>query len=182
MHIMPTKAIAIAAAMGAAVFLQSLPALAAEAALPVPQHMATGGDSAALDTVILAARRYAAFWNTGEAAYAQQALAPGFVDRTLPPGREQGNGGPLQASRGFRAAVPDLTVQVTDMVAAGDRVTVRLVFSGHFSGKFGEVQGKGQAINFQAFDMYRVQDGRIADNWHLEDNLTLLRQMGIIAP
>jgi hypothetical protein len=30
--------------------------------------------------------------------------------------------------------------------------------------------------------MYRVQDGRIADNWHLEDNLTLLRQMGIIAP
>jgi hypothetical protein len=25
----------------------------------------------------------------------------------------------------------------------------------------------------------KVEDGRIADNWHLEDNLTLLKQMGI---
>jgi hypothetical protein len=25
-----------------------------------------------------------------------------------------------------------------------------------------------------------VVDGRIAENWHLEDNLTLLQQMGIM--
>ncbi|MDB5988637.1 MAG: hypothetical protein JWQ10_40, partial [Herbaspirillum sp.] len=38
----------------------------------------------------------------------------------------------------------------------------------------------GQIIDFQAFDLYRVADGRITDNWHLEDNLTLLQQMGIV--
>lgn len=26
----------------------------------------------------------------------------------------------------------------------------------------------------------RVQDGRITDNWHLEDNLTFLRQVGLL--
>ena len=111
---------------------------------------------------------------------AVEVLAQLLTDRTLPPGREQGTAGPLQASRTFRGAVPDLRVEVTDMVAAGDRVTVRLHFIGHFTGQFGKVQGKGQAIDFQAFDLYRVVKGRIADNWHLEDNLTLLRQMGVV--
>ena len=34
----------------------------------------------------------------------------------------------------------------------------------------------------QAFDLYRVKDGRIVENWHLEDNLTLLKQLGAIKP
>lgn len=27
-----------------------------------------------------------------------------------------------------------------------------------------------------------VKDGRIVENWHLEDNLTLLKQLGAIKP
>ncbi|PHV07469.1 ester cyclase [Janthinobacterium sp. BJB412] len=158
----------------------SMTVLASDAVLPVPQHIASAASSPELEAVMLAARRYAAFWNSGDPAYAEQALAVDFTDRTLPPGREQGLPGPLQASRTFRGAVPDLKVEVTDMVAAGDRVTVRLHFTGHFTGQFGKVQGKGQAIDFQAFDLYRVVKGRIADNWHLEDNLTLLQQMGVV--
>ena len=66
------------------------------------------------------------------------------------------------------------------MVAAGDRVAMLLHFTGHFIGQFGKVQGRGQVIDFQAFDLYRVVDGRITDNWHLEDNPTLLQQMGVV--
>jgi predicted ester cyclase len=154
----------------------------AAAGLPAPGRVFSAAATPELEAVMLAARRYAAFWNSGDPAYARQALAPGFIDRTLPEGREQGTAGPLQASRNFRAAVPDLAAEVTDMVAAGDRVVVRLHFTGHFTGQFGQVQGQGQAIDFQAFDLYRVADGKIADNWHLEDNLALLRQMGVIRP
>ncbi|GJJ05184.1 hypothetical protein RugamoR64_57220 [Duganella rhizosphaerae] len=138
------------------------------------------GAANADDLTVQAARRYAAFWNTGDPALARQALSPDFMDRTLPAGREQGVNGPLQASKGFRTAVPDLKAEITDMVVDGDRVAVHLHFSGHFTGTFGATQGKGQSIDFQAFDLYRVADGRIAENWHLEDNLTLLQQMGIV--
>lgn len=34
-------------------------------------------------------------------------------------------------------------------------------------------------IGFQALDLYRIADGKIAENWHLEDKQTLLRQMGL---
>jgi len=132
------------------------------------------------DPVVDAARTYAAFWNTGDPVLARKALSPSFIDRTLPAGRVQGVEGPLQASSGFRTAVPDLKAEATHIIPNGEYVSVRLHFTGHFSGRFGEVQGRGQAIDFQAFDLYHVVDGRIAENWHLEDNLTLLQQMGIM--
>lgn len=129
---------------------------------------------------ILAARRYDTFWNNGEEELAGSALAADFMDRTLPPGRTQGVSGPIAASKLFRSAVPDLTCEIEQMIVAGDRVVSHLHFHGHFNGRFGDVQGKGQAIDFIATDIYRVKDGRIAENWHLEDNLTLLQQLGQI--
>jgi len=153
-----------------------------DAALPMPHHVAVDIASPQSAAVALAARRYAAFWNTGDEAYAQLALSPGFIDRTLPDGRPQGPNGPLQASKGFRAAVPDLHAEIDELVVAGDRASVHLHFHGHFSGQFGNLKGNGQPVDFQAFDLYRVQDGRIVENWHLEDNLTLLKQLGAIKP
>jgi predicted ester cyclase len=150
-----------------------------DAALPAPHHLAVDTDSPRT-AVVLAARRYAAFWNTGNEAYARLALSPEFIDRTLPDGRVQGPNGPLQASKGFRAAVPDLRAEVDDVVVAGDRTSVHLHFHGHFTGQFQNLTGNGQRVDFQPFDPYRVQDGRIVENWHLEDNLTLLKQLGAV--
>ncbi len=163
----------------ASAFLAATLAGADTEILPQPHHLAVTDTRA---SVILAARRYAAFWNTGDTRYADLALSPDFIDRTLPAGRPQGPLGPRQASAGFRTAVPDLTAQMDDVVVSQDRVAVHLHFKGHFTGRFGNVQGTGQTIDFQAFDLYRVANGRIAENWHLEDNLALLQQMGIVKP
>jgi predicted ester cyclase len=132
------------------------------------------------DAVIKAARAFYEFWNTGDDALLKQAIAPDFIDRTLPSGRPQGPQGPAFASHQFRAAVPDLGVEVKKMIVAGDYVTVHMVFTGHFTGTFGRTQGKGQSINFIATDLLKVTDGRITDNWHIEDNLTLMKQFGLI--
>ena len=128
----------------------------------------------------LAARRYDTFWNNGDEALAKAALSRQFIDRTPPPGRAQGPQGPLQASKTFRQAVPDLSCEVEQMLVVGDRVVSHLHFAGHFTGSFNGIQGKGQPIDFIATDIYRVADGKIVENWHLEDNLTLLKQLGVI--
>jgi len=104
----------------------------------------------------------------------------GDIPSTLPPGRAQGVEGPLKASRAFRAAVPDLRCEVLQMIVAGDRVTAALRFTGHFTGTLGEHQGQGQAIDFIAMDIYRIADGRIAEDWHLEENLAFMRQAGLV--
>ena len=131
------------------------------------------------DAQVIAAWRYDTFWNTGDEALASAALAPNFVDKTLPTGRPQGVAGPA-ASKLIRFAIPDIRCEIEQMIVAGDRVVAHLRFRGHFTGRFEQIQGQGQTINFIATDIYRVADGRIAENWHIEDNLTLQQELGLI--
>ena len=140
-------------------------------AVPIPD--------AQREAALKAVRAFYDFWNTGDEALLQEAVAPNFTDHTLPPGRPQGPEEPAFASRRFRAAVPDLKVTVEKMIVAGDYVTVHMNFTGHFTGRFGQTQGKGQPIPFIATDLVKIENGRIADNWHIEDNLTLLQEMGV---
>jgi predicted ester cyclase len=155
----------------------------AEENLPASQSIVVAaGEEEAAQPIILAARRYAAFWNTGEARYAEAALAQNFVDRTLPSGRRQGVKGVLEASKNFRAAIPDLKAEIEELLVVNDRAVVRYSFTGHFSGSFKDLKGDGREISFRAVDIYRVQNERISDNWHLEDNLSLMQQLGVVTP
>ena len=126
------------------------------------------------------AREYASFWNTGNETLARNALAAGFIDKTPPEGRKQGPEGAILASRAFRAAVPDLRCDVEQMIISGDRVVSHLHFHGTFTGTFGKLKGKGQKIDFIATDIYEINAGKIVANWHIEDNLTLMKQLGAL--
>jgi predicted ester cyclase len=166
----------------AATMLASLPTFADDDLVRAHETIADASLAPAQrDAELLAARRYATFWHTGDARYARAALAPGFTDRTLPPGRAQGEPGPLAASAFVRTAIPDLQADLQQMIVAGDRVTMHYRFRGHFTGRWADTQGNGQAVDFIATDIYRIADGKIADNWHIEDNLTLMQQLGLVA-
>jgi predicted ester cyclase len=167
-----------------AFFVPLLPAVASSnIALSRAGHVVVDPSlpKAQADAQILAALRYDTFWNTGDPALAKLALAPDFTDRTLPSGRVQGISGALAASATVRQAVPDLTCEIEQMLVVGDRVVTHLHFHGHFTGHFVETQGRGQSIDFVATDIYRIAKGRIHDNWHIEDTLTFLRQLGVVA-
>lgn len=168
------------------VFSGALPTVAAQRAdlqLVVPATLINDLSlpKAQADAQILAARRYDTFWSNGDATLAHAALAPNFMDRTLPPGRQQGIAGPLAASAAFHSSVPDLHCDVVQMIVSGDRVVAHMRFTGHFTGAFHGTHGHGQRVDFIATDIYRIADGQITDNWHLEDNLTFLQQIGLAA-
>jgi predicted ester cyclase len=169
----------------AAVFLVASIASAAIWAgerLSSPEHLQTakGLSKQEAASLLETAQQYYTFWDTGIEDYAKKALAHDFIDLNLPEGRPQGPNGPLVASVGFRQAVPDLTVTVKSVYILKNKVISQLLFKGHFTGTFGKLKGEGQAIRFSAVDMYTIENGKIIENWHLEDNLTLLQQMGVV--
>ncbi|WP_223488611.1 ester cyclase [Pseudomonas sp. A-RE-19] len=165
--------------LGLAVALLASPFACAETALLQPQTLIVDQSlpKAQRDAMELAARRYGSFWNTGEEALAKAALAEQFIDKTPPEGRVQGPTGPLLASKFFRTAVPDLSCEIEQMIVAGDRVVVHLHFRGHFTGPFKALKGQGQRVDFRATDIYQIDNGRIAANWHIEDNISLMQQL-----
>jgi predicted ester cyclase len=179
----------LAATVALALFTPSMPFVVSgqrlsEGSLPQPKLVIIDKSLAADETQksVHAATLFYAFWDTGDLKFSKLALATNFNDHTLPKGRPQGVEGPLFASRNFRRAVPDLRCDIEQLIVAGDRVVAHLHFSGHFNGAFGQKQGAGQTVDFIATDILRMQHGRITDNWHIEDNLTLMRQLGIVQP
>ena len=167
------------AILSAVIALDAVSARSADLVKPEEIIVASAITPSERDAELDAARAFYDFWNTGDVAFLKRAIADDFIDRTLPPGRPQGSEGPVFASRTFRDAVPDLKVTVHKMILAGPYVTVHMSFAGHFTGVFGMVKGDGQPVSFNATDLLKIQNGRITDNWHIEDNLTLLQQMGI---
>ena len=88
----------------------------------------------------------------------------------------------LEASKNFRAAIPDLKAAIEELLVVNDRAVVRYSFTGHFTGSFKDLKGDGREVSFRAVDIYRVQNGQISDNWHLEDNFSLMQQLGVVTP
>ena len=78
----------------------------------------------------------------------------------------------------MRRAFPDLRAEIEDIVAADDRVALRLRFRGTHSGEFLGIPATGRPIEYVSHEFYRVADGLIAEEWICSDMATLFRQLG----
>jgi steroid delta-isomerase-like uncharacterized protein len=78
----------------------------------------------------------------------------------------------------FRA-MPDFRYTVKQVVADGDRVWVYSTTTAtHTGGPWLDVPPTGNRLNFDVVDMFRIEDGKIAEHWDVADTLSLFSQLG----
>jgi len=78
----------------------------------------------------------------------------------------------------MKRAFPDLQAQIEDIVAADDRVALRLRFRGTHAGEFLGIPATGRQIEYVSHEFYRIAGGLIAEEWICSDMATLFRQLG----
>lgn len=79
--------------------------------------------------------------------------------------------------QGFGKLLPDLTWKIEEVLVAGDRVIVRSEASATPAGEFFGVPVTGRSFRVMAIDVHTVQDGKLAQVFHVEDWATALRQL-----
>ncbi len=105
-----------------------------------------------------------------------------FVDHFRPRGR------PLPATtrpaEGFQryygmflAAFPDATMQIEEQIAERDLVVTRKTFRGTHLGEQWGLPPTGNRVQVEFIDIFRLQDGQIAEHWHHFDFEELYSQM-----
>jgi steroid delta-isomerase-like uncharacterized protein len=127
-------------------------------------------------------RRFYESWNSGTINFADL-VAEDIVNHQPEAEPERGRDRFADAVGQVMAAVPDSQWTISDVLADGDRVAVRITWSG----TYGAPQFRGLSIDapgaFSAehIHIYRVADGKLAEHWVVRDDLTMLRQLGAMA-
>ena len=81
-----------------------------------------------------------------------------------------------------RAAFEHLEVTVEDMVAEGDRVAARFTARGIHKGTFMGRPATGKSITMTGIEIFRIENGRIAELWGEANLRGLMQQLGILPP
>ena len=80
----------------------------------------------------------------------------------------------------FNKAFPDLTRDIVDLVAEGDKVAVSINVTGTYKGEFQGIPATGKQVSFTAMDILTIIDGKITEEWATADIMGLMQQIGAI--
>ena len=83
-------------------------------------------------------------------------------------------------SKVMATAFPDLDRRIEDIVAEADRVVVRWSATGTHLGDMNGIPPTGKVATSSGITIFRVEDGRIVEEWAESDMLGLLQQLGAI--
>jgi predicted ester cyclase len=104
----------------------------------------------------------------GDLDRARELYATDFVDHVNAL-EFRGHDGIARSVAMYRALFPDLRIEVLDQVSEWDRVVSRWSLHGTH---------RGRAVTMPGITISRFENGRIAEDWTVSDNLTLIRQVG----
>jgi steroid delta-isomerase-like uncharacterized protein len=127
----------------------------------------------------LVRRFYEEVWDLGNTDFAFEVFAEDYVRHDFRPTETPpGPAGQKKIADDFRAAFPDLRVNV-DMVFGEDEFVLgRWTATGTHLGAWGGREPSGKRVAFSAANIYRFEDGKVAEIWNHRDDLGLQQQVG----
>jgi predicted ester cyclase len=83
----------------------------------------------------------------------------------------------IENARRLFAALPDLHLVVEDRIFGGEKIVARCLYTGTQRGRFLGVEPTGKEIKFGTIDIWRVENGKLAEHWDQVDFAGILQQL-----
>ncbi len=134
-----------------------------------------------IDAMKRRARDYFKAFASKDEAWLNANVAKTYIrnDTTLP-FEVKGPEGVLKLGDLLLGAFSDIELDVQQMIAEGDKVLVHLRFRGKQSGVFGDYPASNKRFDVMVLDLFRMENGKIAEQWPAIDNLGLQQQIGLL--
>ena len=117
-------------------------------------------------------------WNKSNLDMVDKLYTPDFVLHFLPDGSELRGIDSLRAHiREHRKAFPDWREEITRVVAERDLVAIQYVSIGTNEGRWLGNSPTGRRIHINEVSIFRIEDGRIAEQWLLPDLFGMQQQI-----
>jgi len=121
-------------------------------------------------------------WNKGNLEILDELYSPNFVWHFLPTGSATvGLESLREEVRNHRKAFPDWTEEIKHIIAEGDLVVIHFVSKGTNEGSFMGNPPTGKLVQINEMSIFRIEDGKIAEQWLIPDLLSLNQQLGFLS-
>ncbi len=119
-------------------------------------------------------------FNKHDFSLLEQYMTEGYIQHNplVPQGRE----GFRQFFEATFVGVPDWSYTLSHIAAEGDFVWVHGTYSGTHEGEWLGIPATGKGFAITAVDIFRLEDGKLAEHWDVMDVYGLFSQLGVIAP
>jgi predicted ester cyclase len=97
-----------------------------------------------------------------------------------PPMDPCGPEGVKAVASAIMAGFPDRKITHHDTMVDGDKVLIRWSMSGTYTGELMGMAPTNKSMTVTGFDQFRLADGKIAEMWQEADQLSMLKQLGVI--
>ncbi|WP_152041838.1 ester cyclase [Salinigranum salinum] len=84
--------------------------------------------------------------------------------------------------QGLHESVPDYGLTIDELFDGGDTVTVRATASGTPTRTWNGLAPTGRSFAVPTVHVFRLEDGRIVEQWELTDRLGVRQQLGLVPP
>src|SRR5262245_5195563 len=123
------------------------------------------------------------YWNKCNDAIVDELGAPNIRMYYPLNGELRGRESVKQLIRQFRDAFPGASFGVEGyLIAEGDKVVARWKGNGTQKGAFGGIPATGKSATWTGISIFRIADGKVAEEVGEEDALSVLQQLGVVPP
>lgn len=119
-------------------------------------------------------------FNQQQVDRADELVAPDYRDHAALPGQAPGLEGAKKKWAMYLAGIPDLQVTVEELVAEADKVAVRRSYQGTHQGVLLGIPPTGKQVQIGGISIFRLAEGKIAEQWEQLDRLALMQQLGVL--
>jgi steroid delta-isomerase-like uncharacterized protein len=127
-----------------------------------------------------AVRRVYDALNSGDLTALADTLADDVVEHEEIPGLSPDKEGVIQFFKDCMEAIGGFRMNVEEIIAEGDRVSVRATASGTHRGEFMGIPATGAQLNVGLSDYFRLEGGKVKEHWGVMDTGAMLMQMGVV--
>ena len=127
------------------------------------------------------ARRFFEIFEQGDLDTLDEIVAPDAVDHDpYNPHADEGLEGARKAIAMYREAFPDLSFEIEDQIAEGDKVVTRWAGTGTHKGELLGFEPTGNRSTTTGIAIDRIEGGKIVESWNSWDTLGMMQSIGAI--
>lgn len=105
-------------------------------------------------------------------------VAPDVYNHSAPPGSSTGRESMIFfLQKVLKTGFPDLTVEIFDQVAEGDKVTTRKAFYGTHTGEMLGIPPSNKKVTIHVIDIIRLVDGKYREHWGSSNFSDVLKEI-----